>query len=1214
MSDQEPSKGVVFLSTVDFAVERVFPIRNLVAPLPETPEPVQDVESTKSTDESAVHGQAERHAEVDLGESEASPSPYLPPPYPSIPPEDAIRKLRPERAESDFSMSSDGEGGRRRRTERTQLVPATSGPPGVLPGVVSSETAQSTFYRCEDEPIHTPGAIQQYGALVALRVDGDEDLIVRIASENSHQVLQYGPEQLFQLDSFLHILAKEARDDMVARIQNALHNASSSEVMAEDTNLDVFQISVILPDGAHRPLWCAIHIAKGTQDLIICEFEEYSDIFYLHDIHGERLLPKSPISTIGLEVLPEERLKSTTRGSKSLKVLEIARRNQHSGVSSMDIFNAMTQAQAQLASAQSVQQVMDVVVGIIAELTGFHRVMFYRFDKQKNGCVDAEYINPRASEDLFRGLHFPASDIPTQARELYKINRIRILYDRDAETARLVCRDVTDFEKPLDLSHSYLRAMSPIHLKYLGNMGVRSSMSVSIVQHDDLWGLIACHGYGDEGIRVTLPIRELCRNIGECAATNVERLLMMARLEARKPPTRTPPTQDPAAFIAASSADLLRVFGADFGLLSIQDEARAIGKLHPYREALAILAYLQQKRYTTVMTSQSINVDFPDIKYPPGIKSIAGLLVLPLSLGGKDFIVFFRKGQLREIRWAGNPYEKIKRAGSEYLEPRTSFKRWSETVVGMSKEWTDDHMETAVVLGLLYGRFIEIWRQKETASQNNRMTRLLIRNSSHEVRTPLNAIVNYLEMALENKLDDSTREILSKAHKASRSLIYVIDDLLNLTKIEDGPILSVEESFDLGATVSETITAFRREAMRKGLDLTVSTHQGIPEMVKGDASRLRQVLSNLTSNAFQHSVDGGIKVDIRPVRSKENSSIVAITVQDVGVGMTESQLDELFQEFEEVIDDDGTPISESTTPSAEGGGSLGIGLAVVARYVRNMKGQIRVHSEPGKGTIFGIELPFEHAKEIVEEGQSRGYNFPRAMSDSSSARSTIITQRKLGEEIPEIKSIPAPEVAPSPSVSGESSSAIPTPQSQASPIVTNVSESSSSRYPFPSMLDIMPPESQRESLSVLIAEDNPINSRILSRRLLKLGHRVHLAQDGQECHDYFISGPQDFDVILMDIQMPLVNGIVSTQMIRKHEKELEELKKNKYRVPVIAVSASLTEENRFDYVQSGFDAWLLKPIDFGRLDFLLQGTKSLELKMQALYTPGHWEKGGWFLP
>lgn len=433
--------------------------------------------------------------------------------------------------------------------------------------------------------------------------------------------------------------------------------------------------------------------------------------------------------------------------------------------------------------------------------------------------------------------------------------------------------------------------MSPIHLKYLGNMGVRSSMSVSIVLNSDLWGLVACHGYGELGIRVTLPIRELCRNIGDCAAMNIERLLMLQRIESRKPPTTTPPTQNPAGFIAASSADLLRVFGADFGLLNIQDEARAIGKLEPYREALAILAYLQTHRYTSVHACQNINRQFPDIHYPPGIKTLSGLLIIPLSITGQDFLVFFRRGELKEVRWAGNPYEKIKKPGSEYLEPRTSFQRWTETVLGTSKEWNEDQLETASVLSLLYGRFIEIWREKESAGQSSRMTRLLIQNAAHEVRTPLNAIVNYLEMALENKLDDNVREILAKASTASRSLVYVIDDLLSLTKIEHGLATPREDAFDLTATILDTLQSFKHEAIRKGLELTVSTHQGLPVMVLGDAARLRQVLSNLTSNAFQHSSVGGIKVDIRALRTKENVSIISITVQDVGHGMSENQLD-----------------------------------------------------------------------------------------------------------------------------------------------------------------------------------------------------------------------------------------------------------------------------------------------------------------------------------
>jgi light-regulated signal transduction histidine kinase (bacteriophytochrome) len=433
--------------------------------------------------------------------------------------------------------------------------------------------------------------------------------------------------------------------------------------------------------------------------------------------------------------------------------------------------------------------------------------------------------------------------------------------------------------------------MSPIHLKYLGNMGVRSSMSVSIVIDSDLWGLVACHGYGELGIRVTLPIRELCRNIGDCAATNIERLLMLQRIESRRPPTTTPPTQNPAGFIAASSADLLRAFGADFGLLSIQDEARAIGKLEPYREALAILAYVQMRKFTTVHACRNINAEFPDVHYPPGLHAISGLLVVPLSETGNDFLVFFRRGELKEVRWAGNPYEKINKPGSDYLEPRMSFKRWTETVRGTSKEWTEDQLETASVLSLLYGRFIEIWRQKESAGQSNKMTRLLIQNAAHEVRTPLNAIVNYLEMALENKIDDNTREILGKASTASRSLVYVINDLLALTKIEQVVSTFGEDVFDLTETILDTLNSFKHEAVRKSLDLTVSTHQGLPAMVKGDPARLRQVLSNITSNAFQHSVDGGIKVDIRALRTIGNTSLISITVQDVGIGMSESQLD-----------------------------------------------------------------------------------------------------------------------------------------------------------------------------------------------------------------------------------------------------------------------------------------------------------------------------------
>ncbi|CAG8978997.1 hypothetical protein HYALB_00009899 [Hymenoscyphus albidus] len=1073
--------------------------------------------------------------------------------------------------------------------QRTQMVPSrfSTSSPGTLSGQ-GPNGERPLFEHCEDEPIHIPGAIQKFGALVGIRCKPEGVFEVRICSENTMHILGRSPESLFNLSSFSEILDEESREELSTRVANAVQCPS---LRNEDTHLDVFSVTVQSSNHSPIQLWCAVHLPQDSGDIVILEFEVYSDALYLKGPEGTSTLPKKPVSENDMEITPEEREKSTTSKSKPLRVLQIAKRKGQKTFTSMDIFNAMTQAQEQLVASQSLQGIFDVVEGLVSELTGFHRAIFYRSDEMKNGSVEAELVDDRASSEIFRGLQYRASDIPKQARELCKINRIRLLHDRDGETARLVCRDEADFVKPLDLTHSYLRAMSPIYLKYLGNMGVRSSMSISIVINSDLWGLIACHQYGDTGLRVSLPIRELFRNIGECAASNIERLVMLQRLEARRPPQTAPPAQSPQGFIAASSSDLLRAFDADFGMLSIQDEARAIGRLDP------------TGKHSTIVCSQNVNADFPTINYPPGIEVISSLLLIPLSMGGNDFIFDGQETHMRKL---------CNRAPNTKC-PAAYFARWTESVIGKSKAWTDDQLDTATVLSLLYGRFIEIWRQKESASQNSRLTRLLIRNSSHEVRTPLNAIVNYLEMALETDIDGTTRDLLEKAHRASRSLIYVIDDLLNLTKAEDGPVSRVGNAFDLGATFSDVITAFQKEAIRKGLDLTVSTHQGIPVMVKSDPSRLRQVLSNITSNAFQHSVNGGTKVEICPIRNTESNSVVGISVQDVGLGMSETQLDDLFPEFEQIVDEDEWSLSYDNTPQSIDGGivpSLGVGIAVVARYVRNMNGQIRVSSELGKGTIFGIELPFEHAQTgdfRTAAGLAKKYLLPRAASfdsNSSVPNSPIPKEDAVNKES-------EPQSKPS----EESLKHRPLRTLSYDPEVNDkVKKPITASRQDQQNLDGADGSNCNPSLSVLIAEDNPINARLLSKRLLKLGHEVEVAYDGQECFDYFASRIRKVDVILMDIQMPLVDGAQSVKMIRRLEAELKNTPNSRPRVPVIAVSASLTEDNRFVYLQSGFDAWVLKPVNFGRLELLLKGIKNQEVRGQALYVPGYWEGGGWFMP
>jgi light-regulated signal transduction histidine kinase (bacteriophytochrome) len=304
----------------------------------------------------------------------------------------------------------------------------------------------------------------------------------------------------------------------------------------------------------------------------------------------------------------------------------------------MEVFNIMSQVQEQLASAPNLEKFLKVLVGVVKELTGFHRVMIYQFDSTFNGRVVTELVDPRATKDLYKGLNFPASDIPKQARDLYKINKVRLLYDRDLETARLVCRTVEDLETPLDLSFSYLRAMSPIHIKYLANMAVRSSMSISINAFNELWGLIACHSYGPKGMRVSFPIRKMCRLVGDTASRNIERLSYASRLQARKLINTVPTEANPSGYIIASSDDLLKLFDADFGLLSIKGETKILGKVDQSQEALAMLEYLRLRSITSVITSQDIREDFPDLRYPPGFDVIAGLLLVPLSVGGSDFI------------------------------------------------------------------------------------------------------------------------------------------------------------------------------------------------------------------------------------------------------------------------------------------------------------------------------------------------------------------------------------------------------------------------------------------------------------------------------------------------------------------------------------------------------------------------------------------------
>ncbi|KAF4631150.1 hypothetical protein G7Y89_g6984 [Cudoniella acicularis] len=587
-------------------------------------------------------------------------------------------------------------------------------------------------------PIHITGAIQSFGLLVALEEQDGGDFLVRVVSENSSKIIGYLPQELSRLKSFTDILSQEQADNLLDHVDFI----RDEEADPATDGPEAFTLSIRPPRSISRKtpkLWCAMHIHPSYPELIICEFEMNEDQIYPLVPPNEET-PEPPEDTLHSNPTQEEYTEST----QNTNILENPGR-------------------------------------VVKELTGSHRVMIYQFDAAFNGRVVTELVDPRATKDLYKGLNFPASDIPKQARHLYKINKVRLLYDRDLETVRLVCRTIEDLEQPLDLSFSYLRAMSPIHIKYLANMAVRSSMSISINAFNELWDLIACHSYGSRSMRVSFPIRKMCRLVGDTASRNIERLSYASRLQARKLINTVPTEVNHSGYIVASSEDLLKLFDAGFVLLLIRGETKIMGKPGQSQEALAMLEYFRMRKITLVITSQDIREDFPGLRYPPGFDIIAGLLLVPLTVGGSDFIVFFRKGQIKKVKWAENPYEKFIKEGTEgYLEPRKSFKTWT-----------------------------------------------------HEVRTPLNAIINYLEIALEGSLDQETRDNLAKSHSASKSSIYVINDLLDLTKTEEGRDLIKDEIFNLPATIREATDYFRGDAKRKGLEYQVIENPGFHNTCMG---------------------------------------------------------------------------------------------------------------------------------------------------------------------------------------------------------------------------------------------------------------------------------------------------------------------------------------------------------------------------------------------
>ncbi|EAU85944.2 atypical/HisK protein kinase [Coprinopsis cinerea okayama7 len=1068
---------------------------------------------------------------------------------------------------------------------------------------------EGKLQRCEDEPIRTPGAVQGFGVLIALD-DLEDVLLVRQVSEQTTIATPLmssaflAGEHLGQRFPVIPTLSMDGGRGLVGVQPTVQKGSYLPQVLRPALRNRCLQGGKSSPASGHTSSGTSVGTPSGI-----------SDKSKPSGIEGEESwLPSA--SNI---------LESTTSYSKPIPALERLRRmsrpassstpqtgtrrdrkgrnrppNERGGaVGMMDVFAVMAQINEQIGAAPDLDTFLKIVVGVIKDLTQFHRVMIYQFDEMWNGEVVAELVDWAQSHDLFKGLHFPSGDIPAQARALYAVNKVRLLYDRAQPTARIVCRAKEDLDTPLDMTHCYLRAMSPIHVKCMPLVCIASPAKTS----PQIWKT-----WDPSNIASSKPVDlEEHRAAELCAEVAYE--------EAGQ-----------HYYLGAASG----LFDADFGILVIGEGAKILGPNQHGQEILVVAEYLRLKQFDTIQASQSVIADYPDLKLTTGLEVIAGLLYVPLSRGGGDFIAFLRRGQPRHVNWAGKPLKEGQNAPS--LEPRKSFKIWSETVAGRCRAWNDEQLETAGVLALVYGKFIEVWRQKQTAMQSTKLANLILNNASHEVRTPLNHIINYLEMALNGSLDQETRENLSRSHAASKSLLFTINDLLDLTRIESGNETSFYEPFNIHSAIEEATYVYKAEADRRGLNFTLEL-QSSPCTVIGDSKKIKTVVQNLTANALKYTAKGSITVTCTTFCEPEglrdeDQIVVEIVVADTGCGIESVKLESIFREFEQV---------ESTEGKSNTDAGVGLGLAVVARIVEQLGGQLRVDSVVDEGSRFSFLIPLSLSNRVDSEyNQSEGSS-QRSSGRSSLARSAgspgagsghsndidtlvdVLASNKLVDDITEgppprrngsngsSGSRHAPGTFP---VTGskypvrpvkidnfEKAAAAFASGSGPAPLRSPPAEREHRKVfvSSPSPQVDAPPPSQPESpkLRVLIVEDNDINRVILAKRLTMKGHTVVNTTNGQEGLD-MVKRDQAFDVIFMDIQMPILNGFEATEQIRQVEPQPSmpsrpSCKLNDGRIPIFAVSASLKESQRDELAEHGMDGWILKPIDFKRLNTILKG-------------------------